>query len=496
MKIKHITNRKHIFKLSISILIILVFVMPGSAILNKTYVENDSENYISIINAQELVKNQQALILDIQEEYKCLTYQIEGVIAVTLSELGCRSCFEDKLNNYDSIILYSIDESIKKKASNLLIERGHTVYELADDITNIEVGRSSLFGSGEEIVDMIHLSLEESPVFLLFYAEWCVYSQQEIRVLDSLKDNEEYEDIKFIYIDAEKYPELANDFEITSFPTMFLIDDIDKNGYEFKEQFYGFVNENELCFAFDKILGINSELDALDSESTSSSCTSIQLNIESHPVPISGGDINPSMGDGLVILGPVLDKVISTSQVQPNPPNPGCCVNEPNPNIRMTDQECCDAIRSQCSNGDWGGVICCQERMISCVWHFPPFYPPSDPNGTDGRDYGHQLAEECVKVHEDDHHDSVTCDHTPSGQICRPPFLPGIDPPAEECHAHTAEIICLNEKYQSCISQFPAGSADRAACIAYVTQIRAWACSEATQHCGYTPPECNIQPPT
>ena len=526
-------NRKYFIKAGISIVLILVFVMPGSAILNENNISDGK--YISVKYAKDLIENQKAIILDIQEEYQYNSYSINGVIAFSLSDMGCGSCLEYKLNRYESIIITSRDQILQTKAYNLLKDRGYNVYELVDSIINTDVARKKDSISDEEIINLISQHLEESPVFLLFYAEWCAYSQKEILILDSLQNLKEYNQIKFVYIDAEKHPKIANDFGIDRFPTMFLIDGISENGYEIMEQFNGFVNEDELRFTLDKFLGVNVKHENLEFKSKSSSCVSDSIDGENRPIPVSSGA-------RYSLVANEIDKVISiyelttATQVQQNPPNPGCCVNEPtvsptikigfniiidifndlqytqgnnqvqiitpgqsqgqSQNNQMTDEECCNAIRANCSNGDWGGVICCQGRMVSCVWHHPPFFPPSDPNGTTGRDYGHQLAEECVKVHEDDHHDSVTCAHTPSGQICRPPFLPGIDPPAEECHAYTMEIDCLNSKYQSCISQFPAGSADRAACIAYVTQIRTDACNRATQYCGSTPPGCNVTVPT
>ena len=141
----------------------------------------------------------------------------------------------------------------------------------------------------------------------------------------------------------------------------------------------------------------------------------------------------------------------------PPPPSPGTiCGPIPNPN--PTDADCCNAARPKCAKGDGGGVICCNGRKISCSFWKPNPGTPGD-----------SILETCIIVHEDDHHDDVSCSGCPPRQICRPNWDPGKNPRNEECSAHWKEIDCLLRHGQTTCHSLPT-KADQIACVRRVTQ--------------------------
>jgi hypothetical protein len=108
-----------------------------------------------------------------------------------------------------------------------------------------------------------------------------------------------------------------------------------------------------------------------------------------------------------------------------------------------TDSQCCaDARAAGLADGDngqvdGGGVICCNGREVSCSW----MMPTTDPQGT-------TFIDECVRKHEDDHHDSVPCPSTDC--LKRNNFHWWIYEHPEECHAYKVEWHCLKSKMRQC----------------------------------------------
>lgn len=88
----------------------------GEKIENEEHYKEINNNYkhlISVEQAQEMIRTQSAVILDVQDKYN-YSY-INGVIPVLLSDLDCGSCTEKKFKDQENIIVYS--ESIKLKKS-------------------------------------------------------------------------------------------------------------------------------------------------------------------------------------------------------------------------------------------------------------------------------------------------------------------------------------------------------------------------------------------
>jgi len=89
-----------------------------------------SEYFISMEQAQEMIRAQKAVLLDVQDKY--ISSRINGVIPVVLSDLECGSCTEQKFKNYENLIVYSENSALRTQAAHILREGDYTVYELAD----------------------------------------------------------------------------------------------------------------------------------------------------------------------------------------------------------------------------------------------------------------------------------------------------------------------------------------------------------------------------
>ncbi len=161
---------------------------------------------------------------------------------------------------------------------------------------------------------------------------------------------------------------------------------------------------------------------------------------------------------------------------QPAKPPAGCTV--PNPNSNPTPEDCCNAIKNApCFNKSGGGVVCCNGAKVSCSFN-------------SGTGPGAPPIAHCQKKHEDRHHDDVTCDGCPAGQVCHPPFKPGTTPPdvdRAECTAYRQEIKCLLGHIWDC-QRLP--KADQQTCKGQVKARISQTCAEATARCGVSPGMC------
>ncbi len=88
------------------------------------------EYYITNEQAQEMIGNQNAVLLDVHDKFN-YSY-INGVIPVLLSDLECGSCIEKWIKDYENIIVYSDNHNFRGQASQKLRELGYTTYELVD----------------------------------------------------------------------------------------------------------------------------------------------------------------------------------------------------------------------------------------------------------------------------------------------------------------------------------------------------------------------------
>lgn len=67
-----------------------------------------------------------------------------------------------------------------------------------------------------------HINLDEEILFLVFTKEWCHYCKILMPIIDEL-DKILPTQIKICTIDCEKYPEMADKFQIKTVPSMFLV---------------------------------------------------------------------------------------------------------------------------------------------------------------------------------------------------------------------------------------------------------------------------------
>lgn len=85
----------------------------------------------------------------------------------------------------------------------------------------------------------------EYPVLLFFYTDWCSFCQKQKPIIDELETTYT-ENMLFIRINGEEYPNLLEDFNIRVYPTMILINSKGEDKkYEYKE-YKGFIEKEEL----------------------------------------------------------------------------------------------------------------------------------------------------------------------------------------------------------------------------------------------------------
>lgn len=135
----------------------------GEKIENEEQLGSISEYYISIEQAQEMIEAQKAILLDVQDKY--ISYHITGVTTVILSDLGCGSCIEKKLKDYENVIVYSENSTLRTQASHILRDLDYTVYELADALPSDDFPLAyQTFNSNIEYDDVGFPNEEHSPI--------------------------------------------------------------------------------------------------------------------------------------------------------------------------------------------------------------------------------------------------------------------------------------------------------------------------------------------
>jgi len=118
--------------------------------------------------------------------------------------------------------------------------------ELYDDFNTLNSSDNHSLSS------KIDTLLNDKPVFLFFYTDWCHFCQEQKPIIDDLE--QEYADkVAFIRVNAEENPQAMNEFGVTGFPAMFLI--VDKNvfGYVYQE-FRGFTEKETLEESLDYVV--------------------------------------------------------------------------------------------------------------------------------------------------------------------------------------------------------------------------------------------------
>jgi len=124
---------------------------------------SDSEYLISIEQTQEMIDAGKAILLDVQDKY--ISYHINGVTSVIFSDLGCGSCIENKLKDYENVIVHSENSTLRNQASHLLRDLDYTVYELAEALPSDDFPLAyQMFKSNIEYDDVGFPNEEYSPI--------------------------------------------------------------------------------------------------------------------------------------------------------------------------------------------------------------------------------------------------------------------------------------------------------------------------------------------
>jgi len=123
--------------------IIIIFVISAFGASNAPGISKTTENekqqtltvyssefLISFEQAQEMIRAQKAILLDIQDSY--ISSKFNGVIPVTLSDLECGSCTDRMFKDYEYLIVYSEKSALRTQASEILRGRNYIVYELVN----------------------------------------------------------------------------------------------------------------------------------------------------------------------------------------------------------------------------------------------------------------------------------------------------------------------------------------------------------------------------
>ncbi len=127
-------NLGKFLKAGILVVVVLALVMSGTSsfITEKQTNQVSSEYEVSIEQAKEMIRTQNAILVDVQEGENSVQ-KITGAVAVTVVDIGCGSCLERKLQQYDSIIIYSENDKLRTTSSEYLRSNQYTVYELIED---------------------------------------------------------------------------------------------------------------------------------------------------------------------------------------------------------------------------------------------------------------------------------------------------------------------------------------------------------------------------
>jgi hypothetical protein len=138
----------------------------------------------------------------------------------------------------------------------------------------------------------------------------------------------------------------------------------------------------------------------------------------------------------------------------------------PAPTAAPSPGACCDtALARGLDAGDLGGIICCNNTKIACVWQ-------ANINRHVTNAAARPIVERCVRVHETTHLGQVDCT---GAAVERPNFRAGVDPDASECTAYRAEIQCYNARLNDCGTD--------TACRAQVTEELAFAQRQVRAFC-------------
>lgn len=91
--------------------------------------------------------------------------------------------------------------------------------------------------------------LNNNKSFILdFYADWCGPCQALSPIFDSLSSESKYNNIVFVKVDVDKFPELATDYSVGSIPTLIF----SKDGHAAGKKINGLKTKSELIALIDE----------------------------------------------------------------------------------------------------------------------------------------------------------------------------------------------------------------------------------------------------
>lgn len=85
--------------------------------------------------------------------------------------------------------------------------------------------------------------LEDKPMLVLFYVDWCTYCKNfmpKLRLLNAIYQNKY--NVVLVNCEDEANKSLVEDFHITSYPTIYIVDDRIKNRVHIDNGYYDNIN--------------------------------------------------------------------------------------------------------------------------------------------------------------------------------------------------------------------------------------------------------------
>jgi len=112
----------------------------------------ESKHLINIDQAKELMRSEKTILLDIQKDE--ISDYINGFTPIDLQDLECGSCIEMKLNSYKIVIVYSENIELRTIGSDILREKGYTVYELSGQLSSDDLLFFDGLGQNNEYITL------------------------------------------------------------------------------------------------------------------------------------------------------------------------------------------------------------------------------------------------------------------------------------------------------------------------------------------------------
>ncbi len=245
----------------VSLLVLTAMVLTGIAPVNaQAHIEEQSEvatstkteqlpyTELTVQKAEVLTHCQSVAILDVRTQLEYESGHISGAILIPVLHLeeSVGELAKDK-----DILVYCKNGSSSARASDILVNHGfQRVYNMLGGTTAwIEAGFSlvseqKIQTDTPSLTADIDALLEDTPVFLFFYADWCHFCHEQLPIVDELE--QEYAGkLAFLSINVDETPEYAEVFGVSALPTMVVIYDKNERVYV-KREVSGFTEKESL----------------------------------------------------------------------------------------------------------------------------------------------------------------------------------------------------------------------------------------------------------